>query len=58
MNQFIIQKYINKITKKDIITYAQNNNIYLTDEEINTIYFFIKQKTNDFLKGNREKILK
>ena len=56
MNQFIIEKYINKLTKQDIINYTSKQNIPLTTTELDIIYNYIKTKYKDFLAGNREKI--
>lgn len=58
MNRFIIEKYINKLTKQDIINYTNKQNITLTSEELNIIYHYIKTKYKDFLDGHEEKILK
>ena len=58
MNRFIIEKYINKLTKQDIINYTNKQNIALTSEELNIIYHYIKTKYKEFLDGNEEKILK
>ena len=58
MNQYIIKKYISKITKQNIIDYANTQNISLTNNEINIIYDYIKNKSNIFLEGQHEQILK
>ena len=58
MNNFLIQKYINKLTKQDIINYITNQNIKLPDKEIDIIYNYIKTNGTEFLKGNTEKLLK
>ncbi len=57
MNHFIIQRYINQLTKEDIINYTNKQNISLTNKEIDIIYYYIKNKSNEFLKGNHEEIL-
>ena len=58
MNNYIIQKYIEKLTKQDIINYTKKQNINLTQKEIDIIYYYIKNKYKDFLNGNHETILK
>ena len=58
MNQFIIKKYINKLKKQDITNYANQQNIYLTQKEIDIIYDYIKNRHSEFLNGNQEKLLK
>ena len=57
MNILIIEKYIKKLTKQDIINYATKQNISLTESEINIIYNYIKTKYKDFLNGNEKELL-
>ena len=57
MNNFIIEKYISKLTKQDIINYTKIQNISLSDKELNIIYTYIKTKYKDFLTGNQKEIL-
>ena len=56
MNKSIIEKYVEKLTKQDIINYTKKQNIELSDQEINTIYEYIKTKYKDFI-NNKEQIL-
>ena len=42
MNKLIIINYIKRLTKNDIFNYCINNNIPLTDEELDIIYYYIK----------------
>ena len=58
MNRFIIKKYIDRLTKQDIINYIDKQNIELSPNEIDIIYYYIKNKYNDFLNGNDQNILK
>lgn len=58
MNKYIIQKYINKLTKQDIINYSSNEKISLSQKEIDIIYEYIKTRYLDFLSGNQDIILK
>lgn len=57
MNRFIIKKYIDKLTKQDIINYIYKQNIELSPNEIDIIYYYIKNKYNEFLNGNDQNIL-
>lgn len=57
MNLFIIQKYIQKITKQDIITFAKNQGTDLTTAETDIIYYYIKNRYRDFFNGNDQGIL-
>ena len=52
MNILLISKYINKLTKDDIKTFAYNKGILLEEYEINIIYFYIKKYYKEFLQGN------
>ena len=58
MNKYIIQKYINKLTKQDIINYSSNEKIQLSQKEIDIIYEYIKTRYLDFLSGKQDIILK
>ena len=57
MNRILIINYIKRLSKQDIINFANKQNIIISEQEINTIYFYIKNKYNEFLNGNHEKIL-
>ncbi len=57
MNLFLIQKYIQKITKQDIITFAKNQGIILEEQEADIIYYYIKNKYQEFFSGNDLTIL-
>lgn len=57
MNHILIYNYIRKLTKQDIIKFSKNQNISLTTKEIDTIYFYIKNRYKEFLNGNHQEIL-
>lgn len=57
LNINLISKYINNLTKKDIISFAKKENISLEDFELDIIYFYIKNKYNEFLNGRTIEIL-
>lgn len=38
----LIETYINKLTKQDILNFASKNNLKVTDEELDFVYNFIK----------------
>lgn len=48
MNKLIIYKYIDRIRKIDIMNYGIKEGIELNDEEINLIYFYIKNRYMNF----------
>ena len=57
MNKLIIINYIKRLTKNDIMNYCYNNNIPLTDEELDVIYYYIKNRYNEFLEGKQTELL-
>lgn len=59
MNIFIIEKYIKKITKQDIYNYCLSINLNITDKEIDTIYYYLKNYYHEFLtnKQSRPKLI-
>ena len=52
----ILDNYINKLTKDDIILFGKKNNITLTDKEINYIYNVIKNDYDILLSNNYQKV--
>ena len=57
MNKLIIINYIKRLTKNDIMNYCYNNNIPLTNEELDVIYYYIKNRYNEFLEGKQKELL-
>ena len=57
MNKLIIINYIKKLTKGDIYNYCKNNRIPIKDEEVDVIYYYIKNKYNIFFEGCHEELL-
>lgn len=57
VNQFFIINYIKKLTKNDIISFANKQNISLTNEEVDVIYFYIKTRYQDFFDGKEKELL-
>lgn len=39
----IIERYMNKLTKEEVDTFARKNNIFLNEEELNFTYIFVKK---------------
>jgi hypothetical protein len=52
----LIKKYIENLTKNDIISFALNENIKLNNKEIDIIFNTIKNDYNTLLYGNSDKI--
>lgn len=57
MNKLIIINYIKKLTKNDISNYCLKNNIPLSNEELDIIYYYIKNRYNDFFDGKDIELL-
>lgn len=58
MNQFLIEKYIQKIKKEDIYNYALSQGITLEENELETLYYYLKNDYKSFLAGNQIPLLK
>lgn len=59
MNTYIIQKYINKMTKKDVYSYALKKGLILNETEVIKTYDYIKNNYKDYFNNKlpKEKIL-
>ena len=57
MNKLIVINYIKKLTKNDIINYCRKYSIPITDEELDVIYYYIKNRYNDFFEGRDIELL-
>jgi len=49
MIEKIIHSYVNQLTKEDITTFANKNNIILSNDEVNLIYNEIKKNWRELL---------
>ncbi len=56
MKERIIKSYIKFITKDDILNYARNNNIILDNQELDTIYYEIKNNYEKILNNPGEEL--
>ena len=54
MNKNVILNYISKINKTDIINYAQKQGIIINNNDVDIIYYYIKNKYNDFLNNPQD----
>ncbi len=58
MNKLLIYKYINNLSKEDILYYTKNKlNYPLKDSELDIIYLYIKRYYKEVLSGNYTDIL-
>ena len=54
MQKQILKSYIYKLKKEDIIKFINNNNYQVSDMEINTIYFYIKNYWEELFDNSEE----
>lgn len=57
MYDYLINQYVNKLSKKEIINFAFKQGIELTDNELDIIYDTIKNHWRTFVHGNPRPIL-
>ncbi len=54
--QRFIENYIQKISKQDILSFAYQNNLSLSKEEIDILYHYLLNNYKDLLNGNSRDI--
>lgn len=54
MYKSLLKGYIDKLKKEDIIKYIGENNYQISDKEIDTIYFYIKNYWEDIFDNKKE----
>lgn len=54
MYKDLIKNYVENLKKEDIIKFIEKNNYVVTNKEIDTIYFYIKNYWTQFLEDNKE----
>lgn len=47
----IIERYMSMLKKEDVFNFAVNKNIFLSNEELNFTYAFIKKNWQDIVKN-------
>ena len=57
MNFYLIEEYVNRMQKEDINKFALKQGIILNDEELNTIFTYIKNNYKTIIYGNPKNIL-
>lgn len=57
MNIYLINEYVKRLTKDDIVGFAKSQGIILEVNEVNTIYDYIKKYYKTFIYGNPRPIL-
>lgn len=58
MKNLFIKRYIDKLTKQDIKTFANNNNIILNEEQLNYIFNLIKSEWKQLLNNDDYVLIK
>jgi hypothetical protein len=58
MYDFLIKEYISNMTKNDVVNFAKNQGITLTENETDIIYYYIKNHWKTLYYGNPDNILK
>ncbi len=56
MKDKLLKNYINNLKKEDINAFALNNNITLSNEELDIIYDTIKNDYSNLLYGNHDEV--
>lgn len=56
MIQKLIKEHVNKLTVSDIDKFAKENNIFLTDSELNDILVIVKNNWYELAYGNSDVI--
>ena len=57
MNRLLIYEYINRLRKEDILNYCNRKNIFISNNELDIIYSYIKNDYKRFF-NNPEDIIK
>lgn len=57
MNIYLLEKYVDKITKDDINNFALSRGIKVSDHDLDIIYNHVKNDYKTFVYGNQRAIL-
>ena len=58
MNFYFVENYISKLKKSDIENFARKENINLNNEELNIVYYYIKNNYKNIIYNKPEYTLK
>ena len=58
MQEYLIGEYIKKMTVKDIIQYAQKNNVLIDECDATILLIYAKKYYKDFISGNPTEIIR
>lgn len=57
MHDYLLQVYIEKLSKEDVQMFAKNKGIVLEDNELDIAYDYLKQHWRTFYYGNPKELL-
>lgn len=57
MNIYLIEEYVNRLTKNDVNWFSQKQGITLDQEELEVVYTYIKKNYKTIIYGNPKDIL-
>ena len=57
MNIYLISEYVKRMTKQDIVKFSTSQGITLEEQELDTIYNYVKKYYKTFIYGNPRPIL-
>ena len=57
MNFYLIEEYVNRMKKEDINKFALKQGIILNEEELDTIFTYVKNNYKTIIYGNPKEIL-
>ncbi len=58
MQEYLIGEYIKKMTVKDIIQYAQKNNVLIDECDATILLIYAKKYYKEFISGNPTEIIR
>jgi len=57
MNIYLVSEYIKRLTRDDVVSFANNQGVVLDDDELEIIYDYVKNKYKTVLYGNARSVL-
>ena len=57
MNIYLVSEYVKRLTKDDIVKFANNQGVVLESDELDIIYDYVKNKYKTVLYGNARSVL-
>ncbi len=57
MNKNLIKKYASNLTKEDILKFGESEGVNINENELNKIYYIIKNNGDEILEGNFYEII-